>query len=121
LLVASADRLDEWGFTIEEFGAAVRVRTAPAGLPPEQIGAVLTEIGEHLQQGGDAEAWRSRMLTTLACHGAIRAGQALAFREMAELAAQLGRCAAPLTCPHGRPTIVALTRAQLERQFGRAG
>jgi DNA mismatch repair protein MutL len=38
---------------------------------------------------------------------------------MRELIGQLERCAAPRTCPHGRPTMILLSTTQLERQFGR--
>jgi DNA mismatch repair protein MutL len=59
------------------------------------------------------------MLTTLACHSSIRAGQTLSLEEMRRLIAQLEQCQAPRTCPHGRPTMILLSTSQLERQFGR--
>jgi DNA mismatch repair protein MutL len=59
------------------------------------------------------------MLTTLACHSSVRAGQTLSFEEMRLLLTQLEQCAAPRTCPHGRPTMILLSATQLERQFGR--
>jgi DNA mismatch repair protein MutL len=49
----------------------------------------------------------------------VRAGQTLALDEMRELLSQLARCAAPRTCPHGRPTMILLSSTQLDRQFGR--
>jgi DNA mismatch repair protein MutL len=59
------------------------------------------------------------MLTTLACHSSVRAGQSLSLEEMRQLLAQLEQCQAPRTCPHGRPTMILLSGTQLERQFGR--
>ena len=59
------------------------------------------------------------MLTTLACHSSVRAGQSLSIDEMRQLIAQLEVCEAPRTCPHGRPTMILLSATQLERQFGR--
>jgi DNA mismatch repair protein MutL len=121
LLLASADALDEWGFAIEEFGQSLRVRAAPAGLRESTLGAALLEIAEHIQgRGGSTpDDWREAMLTTLACHSAVRAGQALSAEEMRQLLAQLERCQAPRTCPHGRPTMILLSTTQLDRQFGR--
>jgi DNA mismatch repair protein MutL len=49
----------------------------------------------------------------------VRAGDALAPEEMAALIAQLERCDMRRTCPHGRPTMIHLSHAQLEREFGR--
>jgi DNA mismatch repair protein MutL len=59
------------------------------------------------------------MLTILACHSSIRAGQTLSPDEMRQLLVQLEQCQAPRTCPHGRPTMILLSTSQLERQFGR--
>jgi len=55
----------------------------------------------------------------LACHGAVKSGQPLSDDEMRALVRQLEQTARPHTCPHGRPTIIKLTRAHLERGFGR--
>src|SRR5262249_35966418 len=121
LLVANAAALEEWGFAIEEFGQSLRVRSAPAGLRESSLAAALLEVAEHLggNSGSTPDDWREAMLTTLACHSAVRAGQALSPDEMRELIGQLARCAAPRTCPHGRPTMILLSTTQLERQFGR--
>jgi DNA mismatch repair protein MutL len=121
LLVGNASALEEWGFTIEDFGAGLRVRSVPAGLHSGDLAAPLAEIADHLaERGGSTPAdWREAMLTTLACHGSVRAGQALSPEEMRELVGQLERCQAPRTCPHGRPTMIQVGLSQLERQFGR--
>jgi DNA mismatch repair protein MutL len=50
--------------------------------------------------------------------GAIKAGQVLSIDEMRPLVRQLEQATNPHTCPHGRPTIVRLTRTQLEKEFG---
>ena len=121
LLLSNAGTLAEWGFTIEDFGTRLRVRSAPAGLHENSLSAALSEMVDHLEgRGGSTpEQWREAMLTTLACHSSIRAGQTLSLEEMRELLIQLERCSAPRTCPHGRPTMILLSTSQLERQFGR--
>lgn len=60
-----------------------------------------------------------RAAMTLACHAAVRAGKTLTVDEMRELVRLLEACAAPQTCPHGRPTMVHVSAAALEREFGR--
>ncbi len=121
LLLSNADVLAEWGFTIEDFGMRLKVRSMPAGLHESSLGTALLEVADHLngRGGSTPDDWREAMLTTLACHSSIRAGQTLSLEEMRELLIQLERCNAPRTCPHGRPTMILLTTTQLERQFGR--
>jgi DNA mismatch repair protein MutL len=121
LLLSNADVLAEWGFTIEDFGTRLKVRSVPAGLHESSLGTALLEVADHLngRGGSTPDDWREAMLTTLACHSSIRAGQTLSLEEMRELLIQLERCNAPRTCPHGRPTMILLTTTQLERQFGR--
>jgi DNA mismatch repair protein MutL len=121
LLLGHAGVLEEWGFTIEDFGSQLRVRAVPSGLREGGLAAALLEVADHLagRGGSTPDDWREAMLTTLACHSSVRAGQPLSLAEMRELLAQLERCAAPRTCPHGRPTMILLSTTQLERQFGR--
>jgi DNA mismatch repair protein MutL len=121
LLLGNAELLHEWGFTIEEFGMSLRVRAVPAGLRESTLGGALLEVADHLhgRGGSTPDDWREAMLTTLACHSSVRAGQSLSLEEMRQLLAQLEACQAPRTCPHGRPTMILLSSTQLERQFGR--
>ena len=121
VLLENVDELAEWGFAIEDFGTALRVRAIPAAVAVGELSAALSEVADHLMgRGGSTPAdWREAMLTTLSCHTSIRAGQNLSQLEMCELLNQLEQCAAPRTCPHGRPTMILMTIAQLERQFGR--
>jgi DNA mismatch repair protein MutL len=124
LLLGEADALRAWGFAIEDFGdGAVQVRAVPHGIKEQQIGSALLEIADHLhgQAGSTPQDWREQMLTTIACHSSVRAGQTLGHEEMRQLLQQLERCEFPRSCPHGRPTALLLSQAQLERQFGRRG
>ncbi|GIV95569.1 MAG: DNA mismatch repair protein MutL [Herpetosiphonaceae bacterium] len=118
------DLLGEWGFEAEEFGdGTIMVRAVPQGIQEQQIADALLEIADHLSGAGGStpEDWREAMLTTIACHSAVRAGKTLSHEEMRQLLQQLERCAMPRTCPHGRPTMLQISQTQLERQFGRRG
>lgn len=121
VLLENCDELADWGFAIEDFGTALRVRSVPTGINTGELHSALAEVADHLMgRGGSTPAdWREAMLTTLACHTSIRSGQTLSPAEMRELLVQLEQCQAPRTCPHGRPTMILLTIPQLERQFGR--
>jgi DNA mismatch repair protein MutL len=114
------DRLADFGFSIEEFGdRTYLVRTVPALVVGDDWPAMLRELLDALS--GEARSrWEERMVASIACHGAVRAGQALTDDVMRALVRQLEQCVSPHTCPHGRPTIIRLSSAQLEREFGRS-
>ena len=57
---------------------------------------------------------------SIACHGAIKAGQVLNDDEIRELIRQLEQTALPNTCPHGRPTLIEMNFRELEKKFGRS-
>lgn len=121
LLLGNRAALAEWGFEIEEWGQGVRVRRVPATLPVEELPKALHELADKLAgRGGSTPLdWREAFLTTLACHTSVRAGQTLSHEEMRHLMRQLEQCISPRTCPHGRPTMILMSPALLERQFGR--
>ncbi|PDW04776.1 DNA mismatch repair endonuclease MutL [Candidatus Viridilinea mediisalina] len=122
LLLGNQSQLAAWGFTLDEWGEGVLVRAIPATLPAEQLNQALHELADHLAGRGGSHPldWRETMLITLSCHTSVRAGQSLTHTEMRHLLQQLEACRSPRTCPHGRPTMILLTPAQLERQFGRS-
>jgi DNA mismatch repair protein MutL len=112
--------LAEFGFTLEPFGERTYlVRSVPALVAGDDWSTMLREMLDVLS-GEARNNWEERMLASIACHGAIKAGQALSDEEMRALVRQLERTDRPHTCPHGRPTIIHLSSGQLEREFGRS-
>jgi DNA mismatch repair protein MutL len=59
------------------------------------------------------------VLARMACHGSIRAGRRLTQPEMDALLRRMEATPRAATCSHGRPTFLRLTRAEIERMFGR--
>ncbi|MDQ3856327.1 MAG: DNA mismatch repair protein MutL, partial [Chloroflexota bacterium] len=119
---AVLEELAPLGFVAEPFGGdALLVRDVPAALQAERVSEVIVAIEEGLEGLQSAEARQRAMLATLACHSAVRAGQVLDMREMRSLIADLEQTRVPTACAHGRPTILELSRAELEREFGRRG
>jgi DNA mismatch repair protein MutL len=113
--------LERFGFQLEPFGGhtwllrAVPRTLAPKGRP-HTLGDLIDNLIEREYGDGpldDQARW------AVACHSAVRAGDTLAPQEMAALIAQLEQCDMRRTCPHGRPTMIHLSHAQLEREFGR--
>ena len=58
-------------------------------------------------------------IARLACHGSVRAGRKLSAAEMDALLRQMEATPRAATCSHGRPTFLKLSRAEIERMFGR--
>ena len=108
------------GFAIDEFGEnRYAVRTVPVVLGHEVDPGVVREIVGELIGGGGGPDARERLTRLVACHGAIRAGAPLTAEQGRRLIAQLFAARTPLTCPHGRPTVVTFSRARLEALFSR--
>ena len=120
LLEEHLPTLAHYGFEITPFGGATfLIKRIPASLVGYDVVAAVLEMLEAASSGGAGFSWEDQALFTVACHTAIRAGQTLSLLEMRDLIRQLEATSLPHTCPHGRPTMVHLSAAQLEREFGR--
>ena len=115
------------GYDVEDFGGRSCVlKAVPVvggqTLSPESLRDVL---GEMLEVGGKpgaiSEAGQDRLLKLLACHSSVRSGERLETEQMRSLVEALYRARNPFSCPHGRPTIIHMTKQDLEKKFGRIG
>ena len=120
LLESQGALIASLGFSVEPFGGTSYIlRGVPSLLSGGDPGQALIDVLDSMDEGGGFESWEERAAYSIACHGAIRASKTLTQQEMTELTRQLERCRQPHTCPHGRPTMIHLTSARLEREFGR--
>jgi DNA mismatch repair protein MutL len=118
-LESQAEELADYGFQIEHFGERTYlVRSVPAMLGGKDVARSLIELLDHLGEGAKSD-WGEEIAVSLACHSAVLAGQALDGEEMLDLVRQLEGASQPRTCPHGRPTVIHLSAAQIEKGFGR--
>ncbi|MFC1944912.1 hypothetical protein ACFLX5_05495 [Chloroflexota bacterium] len=118
-LAENKEALDGYGFAIEPFGERTcLVRAAPVLLAGRDIAESVLSVLDSLDEAVSGD-WREKIALSLACHGAVRAGQTLNDEEIRELVRQLESASQPRTCPHGRPTMVHLSSSQVEREFGR--
>ncbi|MFC1962823.1 DNA mismatch repair endonuclease MutL [Chloroflexota bacterium] len=119
-LRAEGEGLVEFGFDIEPFGGRGYIlRAVPALMQKADLSTAVGELLASLDEGGGGAPVKERLAISVACHGAVRAGQTLGMSEMQELVGQLEQTTMPRTCPHGRPTTVHLSSSRLEREFGR--
>ena len=120
LLDSHSELVARLGFRFESFGGRTYIlRGVPSALSGSDPGRALVEVLDLMADGGGFETWEERGAYSVACHGAIRAGKTLSQQEMVELTRSLETCEQPHTCPHGRPTMIHLSSALLEREFGR--
>jgi DNA mismatch repair protein MutL len=121
-LEAARDALVASGLVLEPFGErAYRIVATPAHTTHAgktrsfDVAAFLDGLDDEGPPLDDRHAvWAS-----LACHSVARAGDVLAAAEMTTLLERLQRCANPMHCPHGRPTIVRLEPEALQKFFKR--
>ena len=120
---AHGELLRRVGYEIEPFsGRSVVVHTAPNPHPRFDATRCLQELVADLAGGrfGGLANRLERFAATFACRAAIKAGQRLEQDEMRELVVRVLGATLPAHDVHGRPTIVQLPRAELERRFGRS-
>ncbi len=122
LLEGNLPIFERLGFQIEPFGPnAFMVRAVPALLLKQDPAQALLDVVEDLERGdtpmqGKIEA---KIIMRVCKTASVKAGQNLSNAEMEAMVRQLEACHNPHTCPHGRPTLIHLSVAQLARQFGR--
>ncbi|HEV7466622.1 MAG TPA: DNA mismatch repair endonuclease MutL [Candidatus Dormibacteraeota bacterium] len=111
------------GFAVDEFGPrTLRCTAVPAACAHSDVTRLLLELLDTLDDppgGGAAVERRHRVAALLACHSAVRFGDALGAAEQQRLLDRLARTDGGTTCPHGRPTAVLLDDAALRRAFRR--
>jgi DNA mismatch repair protein MutL len=122
-VLEQAEVLARLGLEVEPFGGdTLAIRSAPAmlaGLPPEFL---LRDLADHLRTNPlppTRDALLADLLHMVACKAAVKAGQRLSPDEVAALLERRHLVADAHHCPHGRPTALIFTKAELERQFGR--
>ena len=116
--------LQKLGFEVEEFGPnAFVVRAVPAIALDADPRAVLNALVEDFEENEEplGEEVEARIAARVCKRMAVKAGKQLSESEQKNLLLNLEACTSPRTCPHGRPTMIHLSAALLERQFGRLG
>ncbi|MFA7248421.1 MAG: DNA mismatch repair endonuclease MutL [Dehalococcoidia bacterium] len=119
LALAEADALAELGWVIDPTdGAAVILRAVPAALAGRDARGALRDYLDRME-AEERLTGPDRAAASLACRAAVMAGDRIDAEQQRALLQALEACETPHTCPHGRPTMLHLSRAALDRSFGR--
>ncbi len=123
LLLAHSDALDLAGVRVARFGeTAVAVHALPAMLSHRDPARLVTGIVEHVREhekAASAEDLLDTVLHSMACRGAVMAGDRLTEQQAAELLRRADLLDSAQGCAHGRPTSLRLSFRELERHFRR--
>jgi DNA mismatch repair protein MutL len=120
VLEAAREEIEGAGFRVEPMGGrSFALREFPDVFKPEEALNVFLSLLEDVE-GGPREERKNRLLATMACHSAIKAGQPLPREKMEFLVAELFKTSNPALCPHGRPIVVRIPRTQIEKGLKRA-
>ncbi|MBI3604472.1 MAG: DNA mismatch repair endonuclease MutL [Nitrospirae bacterium] len=113
----------ELGFEFDFFGErTIRVRSVPGFLSRAELASLFADLVEEVRLFGEVFSKKEKLekiVATLACHAAVKAGQSMGPNEISVLYGDLLRLNIPLTCPHGRPITKRLSLKEMERMFCR--
>lgn len=110
------------GFLIEEFGGnEYCIRGVPAnllGIDPQEL---FIEIFDQIEENSGKMNMEmiTDKLASMACKAAVKGNTTMSYEEMDSLMEQLMKLDNPYQCPHGRPTIISMTKYELEKKFKR--
>ena len=117
-------QITDMGFDAEKFGpSSFMIRSVPAllaGSEPERIREAIDDVVESGSMKS-AEERHQYMMYTVACHSALRAGDKLTMAQMEFVIREMESIPNPYACVHGRPTVMTITPAELDKKFKRSG
>src|SRR5690242_9243832 len=116
-----AEALADWGLELSRSGpSTVVVRRIPALLEGADVSQLTIDVLAELAQHGSSrrlQELENELLSTMACHGSVRAGRRLTHPEMNALLREMEATERSGQCNHGRPTWVQLSLGELDRLF----
>lgn len=124
LLREHIEELNQTGIALGEFGEnTFLIDALPSWMGQRGATAIIRDIIDSLQQEGGKTArerrYREEKVVRAACRASVKANDFLTLTEVDALVRDLLACDLPYTCPHGRPTMILMTIAELEKKFGR--
>ena len=122
LLKANKKYFRDFGFEIEPFGGReYSISAVPSSLLGMTEEELFLEMLDHLTADGSKDAFEifASRLATMACKAAVKGNHSMSPQEADELIDELLTLENPYNCPHGRPTIIAMSKTEIEKKFKR--
>lgn len=110
------------GYEIESFGGnEYKVTGIPAGLPRMDYKQLLIDLIDNLIEEGPSKNLEiiTDRVATMSCKAAVKGNNRLSFEEAKELISELMEAENPYNCPHGRPTLIVMSKYEIEKKFKR--
>jgi DNA mismatch repair protein MutL len=118
-----AEELAANGFEVEPFGQrTIAIKAAPAETRADDVGDLMREILDNARQEGrtvSLDLLQNKIAASVSCHAAIKVNMALDKNKMDWLLQTLAKTECPMTCPHGRPTVLRYEMKDLQKAFKR--
>lgn len=121
VLKTNIEAFTRMGFEIEEFGGnAYKVTGIPASLPDIDLKQLLIDILDGLTEEykKDLDIITERV-ASMSCKAAVKGNNKMSFAEAHELIEELMEAENPYNCPHGRPTLIMMSKYEIEKKFKR--
>ena len=110
----------KFGFEIEIFGNNhIMIRGVPNIFGTPESEKFILQIIDNIDSLSTSYDLKGDKFASMACRAAIKANDKIHILEMEKLLRQMEKCDNPFTCPHGRPTIVEITKKEIEKMFKR--
>ena len=110
----------KFGFEIELFGNNhIMIRGVPNIFGTPESEKFIIQIIDNIEDLTNSYDLKGEKFASMACRAAIKANDKIHTVEMELLLRQMEECENPFTCPHGRPTIVEITKKEIEKMFKR--
>ena len=110
------------GYEIEEFGGnEYKVTGIPAGFPKLDYRQMLMDLIDGLMREGrmsDMDILTEKV-ASMSCKAAIKGNNKISYEEAKELMKELMKADNPYNCPHGRPTLIVMSKYDIEKKFKR--
>lgn len=122
LLKANEKYFRDFGFEIEPFGGReYSISAVPSSLLGMTEEELFLEMLDHLTADGSRDAFEifASRLATMACKAAVKGNHSMSPQEADKLIDELLTLKNPYNCPHGRPTIIAMSKTEIEKKFKR--
>jgi len=120
----NSELLEATGFRVDSMGGhSYAVKEYPDIFKEDEAVeiflSVIESVGEEEDMGKEIRSKKDKILATMACKSAIKAGRVLSMDKMSYLVENLFKTKNPSVCPHGRPITIRISKSEIEKGLGR--